>query len=159
VALTIQGANMAFDLKAFLTSGTSTAAIGEPVTALTTQVNRFRKANGKPPLKATPGVVSADLATEALTLQMAQLSGAIVLFPNDSGVAQQLAAVSKAIGTDPVGYVSANLGALIASLRAYADQQFGTGLTAFQWAMIASGVVLAGLGGHAVWRRSHHAAP
>lgn len=137
---------MAFDLKTFFGSGGAPALGTDPVTALTNEVNRFNKAYGKPLIAATPGGVSADLATTALGLRQAQLSAAVIQFPTDASVAQQLAEVAAA-QANPIPYVSANLSTLAAQLRLYADATFGTGWSKTTWALIAttSLVVVGGL--------------
>lgn len=137
---------MAFDLKTFLTSGSGPTISGDPVTALTNQVNRFNKAYGKPALAATPGAVGEDLAVQALGIRQAQLTEAVVAFPNDSNVAAQLSTVAAAFA-QPVAYVTSNLTSLTQQIQLYADSKFGSKWSPFTWALIASGTLLAATAG------------
>lgn len=122
------------DLTKITGTGSGVPVTGDPVAALTAQVNRFLKASGRPLLAVTPGVVTLDLANSALILRQGQLSAAVVQYPTDVSIQAQLAEVAAAQAA-PIPYVQAHLVQLTQQLQFYADSQFGVPWTPLRWAI------------------------
>lgn len=137
------------DLTKITGTGLGPTVTGDPVAALTAQVNRFLKASGRPLLAVTPGVVTLDLANSALILRQSQLSAAVAQYPTDVSIQAQLAEVAAAQAA-PIPYVQAHLVQLVQQLQLYADSQYGVPWTPLRWAVtvtaglaaIAAGVLL-----------------
>lgn len=141
-----------FDITSIMNTGAGSPVVGDPVVALATQINRFQKAAGLPPVSATPGVVTMDIASRALAIKLQQLTAALAVNPGDVATTQQISAIIAAQG-NPLPYVQNNLVTLVQQIQAYADASFGKPLGAFQWALVGSGVLAAIATVAVLWRR------